>query len=105
MKPEDFTKGTMYEQAHRLRYAAIAQNKSGNDLDEKTAMWLVRVERKHDLLKEIHDHGDYFAIQRGIKLLGLPVRFTVGDSPDTPELQLVMEPVLFIRPGRYRKTT
>ena len=93
MKPADFGL-SMMDQAHRLRRHAVAVSRT-TELDAKTCMWLVRNDHKYRLYDELSaaDLVDVRGVNT-VELLGLPVRFTVGDPPETPELQLVMEPVL-----------
>ena len=97
MKIKDFSK-TLLDDAYRLRMAAIKHSK-GHELDPKTAIWVMTI----DAWLEILRHKDYTAsgliqdpnMERGQKrLMGLPVRTTIDDDPDTPMIQLVMEPDL-----------
>lgn len=102
MTPEDF-KFTLTEQAHRLRQHAIAMSHT-HRLDEKTSQWLVKDHAWRDLIRSA-DYNQHLEIdfnpQRMRKtLLGLPVRVTVDDDPETPDIQLVMEPQLMAQRAR-----
>lgn len=99
MTPDDF-KHTALDEAWRLRQMAIAHARNGFDLDEKTAMWVMTDAG----WREIVASADYAAShmttapKHPLTLFGLPVRLTYGDAPDTPAIQLVMEPMVFARP-------
>lgn len=97
MRPEDFGV-PMIDQAHRLLRASVAHS-GGSQLDRNSATWLIPIEHRERLLREIYALGGR-AISRSTRteLLGIEVRWTVEDNPSTPELQLVMEPVMSPRP-------
>ena len=100
MKPNDFNV-PMMEQFHRLRKYAIARSGS-YDLDKQTTMWLVPYSQKRRLFAELSPMTDYVQSPPGKTLiLGIPVRFTCDDPEGTPEIQLVMEPTLFV-PSKLR---
>lgn len=94
LTPESF-RHTIMDEAYRLRHFALRQYRT-HDLDEKSAMWVIRSEAWDELRKWADFVGglDYRANQ----LMGLPVRVTIYDSPDTPMIQLVMEPTLYQPP-------
>lgn len=98
LRPEDFTKGTIISQARALRDAAIARSGSF-ELDPKTMCWLITLEAHRKLRLEYDPRLGYVQFDSSGRwwILGLPARITTWDPPDTPELQLVMEPILVRR--------
>lgn len=102
MTPDDF-KLPLVEEAHRLRLGAL-EHSGGSRLDPKTTMWVIRKEAWRDF----QCSADFLrTVQFGPttrnELMGLPVRLTIDDSPDTPLIQLVMEPKIMPRfPSRPR---
>lgn len=83
------------EDANRLRHYAIARSGRQN-LDPKTSMWLIT----HDAWQHLKA-SSYFrtmigaAVDRRARtLMGTPFRVTIDDDPNTPLIQLVMEPSL-----------
>lgn len=99
LTPADF-KFQLLEHAHFLRGHAIARG-HGYDLDPKSTLWLIREEAWREFLMSpeflMHaQHGKDGRVEK--KLLGLPVRLSFEDDPDTPMVQLLMEPLLEARP-------
>lgn len=100
LTPGDF-KFQLLEHAHVLRRHAIALSPGKYPLDPKSSMWVIREEAwKEFLMSEqflMHAaRGKDGRVKK--ELLGLPVRITFDDEPDTPMVQLVMEPLLEARP-------
>jgi hypothetical protein len=93
---------TMLAQAYQLKAAAISRSASGNILDQNTCTWLVRDDCRDLLMREIDPLLAQENRQPKMLLMGIPIRFTVRDEPDTPELQLVMEPLLSPRQAAIR---
>jgi hypothetical protein len=93
---------TMLAQAYQLKAAAISRSASGNILDQNTCTWLVRDDCRDLLMREIDPLLAPENRHPKMLLMGIPIRFTVRDEPDTPELQLVMEPILAPLPRRPR---
>jgi hypothetical protein len=94
LTPDDF-KFRLMERAHMLRRQAIARS-AGHQLDPKTTMWVIRREAWREFLMS-QDYLEHMQSCKEKKLLDLPVRVTVDDDPDTPMVQLVMEPLLEAR--------
>jgi hypothetical protein len=96
MTPNDFGL-SMIEQAYRKRASAHAVSR-GVPLDERAAYWLVPIEHQPRLYSELEAQRSLIFDQstRRATLYGLPIRFTVGDPPETPEIQLVMEPESYV---------
>ena len=89
---------TIVEEANRLRRHKIAVSRSSQTpLDERSTMWVMRMEAWQELisLSEIFALG-ICDVQRKT-LFNWPVRLTVDDHPDTPMIQLVMEPLIHMR--------
>ncbi|WJI43700.1 hypothetical protein NL532_24140 [Mesorhizobium sp. C120A] len=92
----DMFKLSFMEEAHLLRRTACANSRSSK-LDERTSMWVIRMEAWRDFMAS----SDFLTVAvvstqrlhgRRNELLGLPVRLTIDDEPDVPMIQLVMEP-------------
>lgn len=101
MKHNDFGL-SMIEQASCKRAAAFAVS-HGTPLDKRSAYWLAPIEHKLRLYREFEAIG-YLVLEAETgttTLHGLPVRFTVGDPPETPEIQLVMEPESYVASRRF----
>lgn len=85
----------VYNELCRLKVAAESHC-NGVDLDQTTALWLLTEAayisfvrpRARMLLICTMDETNL----RPVKILGLPYRITTRDDPDTPLVQLVMEP-------------
>ena len=101
LKPEDFTKGTLINRAYSLLQAAMMRSAGGLELDRKSAVWLIPEKHRWDLFSEMGDHHMYLSHHTnpagGVSLFGMSVRFTLGDPDSTPEIMLVLEPVLVDR--------
>lgn len=80
------------EEAYRLLHHTIARS-GPHELDPKSAMFLIRREVWMDILKHLDMMmGRMPSPYAPRELFGVPVRITVFDPPDTPMVQLVMEP-------------
>jgi len=87
---------SLIDEAHRLLYWAVAQS-SRSRLDEKTSMWVIKRDAWLKFMSSQESARllvvDLTGARRN-ELLGLPVRLTIGDEPDVPMIQLVMEPMI-----------
>lgn len=81
----------------RLYRETQFQTKGGLSLDRNSAMWLVRLEAWEMFQREMARSGTVSEIARTRTLMGIPIRVTVDDDPDTPAVQLFMEPVFLPR--------
>lgn len=90
--PADFHR-TLLDEAYRLRSSVMAVSRLGVNLERSSALWVIRL----DAWKELRRHQDYSsAVQcQPNRLFNLPVRLTIDDDPDTPMIQLLMEPQLW----------
>lgn len=95
LTPDDF-KFDLLHHAAQLRHRAMNQT-SSTYLDEKTTQWII-TETAWREFQMSRDFLQNVTFDRGGKtknmLMGLPVRVTFRDDPDTPPIQLVMEPLL-----------
>ena len=98
LTPDDF-KFDLLHHAQQIRSLAMAISRS-HELDTNTAQWIVtetawrEFQMRRDFLTHISfDSGG----KTRNELMGLPVRVTFRDDPDTPPIQLVMEPLLYRR--------
>lgn len=98
LTPEDFRFDLLHH-ARMLQRYALAES-SGRPLDPKTSQWVIR----REAWNEFRQAMDFLTVTGAVQinsraaawtLLGLPVRITVDDHPDTPMVQLVMEPMLY----------
>ena len=89
LTPEMF-RMPLVDEAYRMR-ALVHLDGDWIRTDSSTAMWIIRDEA----WREFRASQDFIQMQdmssRRRELLGLPVRLTYDDSPDTPMIQLVME--------------
>lgn len=91
---EDF-RFKLLDHALMLQRSYIRQNKSGHALIG--AQWIIRSEawREFQASADFVTHVKF--ARNGVmknELLGLPVRVTIDDQPETPMVQLVFEPLL-----------
>jgi hypothetical protein len=88
-------------EAYRIRDQIF--RRFGSDVwDEKTAGWLIREEAWMAILR---DEGRHMSVSFGAKtLLGLPIRVTHNDTPETPMLQVVRTHALATWSGALQKT-
>lgn len=82
----------LWEDVHR-QYALGLRRAENSGLDPKSALWIIRRDAWR-WLRAAADSLDSFTHnpETGYRrLLGLPVRLTIGDEPDMPMVLLVME--------------
>ena len=86
-------------QAYAIKIRAISMSGT-HKLDHKTAVWVITYSAYRSFLEDMslmsYGARDSAADlhSRNKTLLGIPVRITVEDDPETPEIQLLMEPLL-----------
>jgi len=80
-------------QAYAIKIRAISMSET-HKLDHKTAVWVITYSAWMSFLEDMSRSPVDFLPSRNKTLLGIPVRITVEDDPETPEIQLLMEPLL-----------
>jgi len=98
LTPDDF-KFDLLHHAAQLRHWALERSNS-HELDPKTTQWIITETAWREFLMS-RDFVSHITFDNDGKtrntLMGLPVRVTFSDDPDTPPVQLVMEPLLYAR--------
>lgn len=104
--PEDFGVGdgrglTVIDEAHILLSRAANVSSCRVALDGSSAMFILSNQGYKDAIREMCSIGlmkELPAAGGIVQLLGIPARVTMYDAPDTPRVQLVMEPLAAILP-------
>ena len=81
----------LFQECMALWHQTVAQT-TVCSLEETSAMWIMREEawraicQRSEIMRTMETY-------KAKQLMGLPVRITYQDHPDTPMVQLVMEPL------------
>lgn len=92
MNPGEIDPFKLMDEAYRLFREARAWSRGG-PVDETTAQWLMTAEAWDFFRAEVERDTYSMAVRPGMRrLMGIPIRLTCDDDPNTPLIQLVMEP-------------